>query len=175
MLVIGYDARGERETAVNGEHVLLIGPPGSGKTQGFLVPSIVTHPGPVLATSSKGDIALTTVARRRRVGRTLSFSPGAETVPGTTPVFWDPVRGCDNYDEALLRADARHSTAQEPTTPSGTPWPRACWPHSSMRPPSSDWAEAVGTGSWRCLAGSPQGIWTTRSPFWRQLTRDRPS
>lgn len=112
MLVVGYDTGGREVIAPNGEHALIIGPPGSGKTHGFLIPSMAVHPGPAVATSSKGDVAAGTVASRARIGRCLSFTPGVAAIPGTVPVVWDPVRRCEDYDEALLRAEAMVRTVQ---------------------------------------------------------------
>lgn len=109
-LVVGH--RGTQPiTAANGEHVLLIGPPASGKTAGFLVPSVLGHDGPVLVTSSKNDVVdLTTW--RGQCGRPLTFSMGANPAPGTIPVVWDPLDGCQSYDEAILRADAMVQTVK---------------------------------------------------------------
>jgi len=109
-LIVGH--RGAQPIEVpNGDHVLLIGPPASGKTAGFLVPSILGHRGPALVTSSKSDVAQLTRGRAN-LGRRLSFTVGQETVPDTIPVVWDPIDGCQNYDEAILRADAMVQTAR---------------------------------------------------------------
>lgn len=109
-LVVGH--RGTQPVVVqNGDHVLLIGPPASGKTAGFLVPSLLGHRGAAVVTSSKGDVAQLTRGRAN-LGRRLSFTVGKDVVPDTTPVVWDPLDGCQDYDEAILRADAMVQTTR---------------------------------------------------------------
>jgi len=95
----------------NGDHVLLIGPPASGKTSGFLIPSLLGHRGPALVTSSKSDVAQLSEGRAN-LGRRLSFTVGHDDVAGTIPVVWDPIEGCQDYDEAILRADAMVQTTR---------------------------------------------------------------
>ncbi len=109
-LVVGHQGI-KPVTVPNGDHVLLIGPPASGKTAGFLVPSVLQHDGPVLVTSSKSDVVRLTQRRQRR-GNLHVFTAGAVAVPGATPVWWNPLDGCDVLEEAILRADAMVQTVK---------------------------------------------------------------
>lgn len=112
MIVVGYDGSGQPVRAPGSEHALIIGPPGSGKTQGFLVPSLVGHSGPAVVTSSKTDVAAFSIENRARLGHVWCFTPGTAPIAGTTQVVWDPVRRCEDFDEALLRSDAMVRTVQ---------------------------------------------------------------
>ncbi len=91
------------------EHAaLVIGPPRSGKTIGVVVPTVVTAPGPVVATSTKPDVIARTLPPRATLGRCWYFDPSATTTPppATTPVRWSPLAGCQHWDTAVARAHA---------------------------------------------------------------------
>lgn len=71
---------GRRLVAAEARHsVLVIGPTQSGKTSGLAVPAALEWPGPVVATSVKGDLAAATLPYRRRLGRCWVFDPTAGT------------------------------------------------------------------------------------------------
>ena len=112
-VVVGHTSAGEPIVRPNGEHVVIIGPPGSGKTSGFLVPSVVSHEGPVVVTSSRDDvIQLAAGPRTSGGGRIFVFALGMPQRRGTTAVSWDPTQGCEDYGRALLRAEAMVQTAE---------------------------------------------------------------
>ncbi|ARU45888.2 type IV secretory system conjugative DNA transfer family protein [Corynebacterium silvaticum] len=65
--------------------VMVVGPPGSGKTTRVLAPAILTAPGPVLSTSVKSDLAQMTTAPRALIGRVSVIDPaGVSTAVAQT-------------------------------------------------------------------------------------------
>ena len=49
------------------DHLLVIGPPRSGKTSRILTPTVACHPGPVIAVSTRPDLLADSVAARRTI------------------------------------------------------------------------------------------------------------
>ncbi|MDQ2726810.1 MAG: type IV secretory system conjugative DNA transfer family protein [Actinomycetota bacterium] len=93
--------------------VLVIGPPRSGKTTGVVIPTIITAPAAVVATSTKPDIVSPTLPWRAGRGTCWYFDPSGTTTPppGTTPARWSPIAGCEHWDTALARAHALTTAA----------------------------------------------------------------
>ncbi len=86
------------------EHaVLVLGPPRSGKTSGFVVPNLLAAAGPVVSTSTKPDVMAATAGVRRDVGRCLLFDPSGTVPcpPSVSPVRWSPVQAAATWDGAL--------------------------------------------------------------------------
>jgi type IV secretion system protein VirD4 len=87
-LVVGRD--GASLIAVEERHSLLVfGPTQSGKTTGLAIPAILEWPGPVVATSMKGDLVDHTIGWRTRLGEVHVFDPSASTrhrAAGWTPL-----------------------------------------------------------------------------------------
>ncbi|MFF5794589.1 type IV secretory system conjugative DNA transfer family protein [Paeniglutamicibacter sp. NPDC012692] len=80
-------------------------PARAGKTLTIVAPGILGAPGPVLATSTKVDVLTHTAVPRLDVGRVSAFD--LEQITGWPhQVVWDPVRGCQDEDEALARGKA---------------------------------------------------------------------
>lgn len=81
---------------------IVIAPTRSGKTSGLMVPAIIAHAGPVIATSVKGDL-LATAAYRQTVGEVRVFDPtGATGWPGSG---WSPVAASSTWLGARRTAD----------------------------------------------------------------------
>ncbi|MHB8245955.1 MAG: type IV secretory system conjugative DNA transfer family protein [Acidimicrobiales bacterium] len=102
--------------------LLVIGPPRSGKTSAVVVPNLVSACGPVIATSTKPDLLLTTAPSRNRVGECMLFDPSGSvpTPAGVRRVAWSPLSGSKEWDGAMLmaatmvlavRPDSGHSEA----------------------------------------------------------------
>lgn len=108
MIVVGHDPRTGSPIVVGDEqHVLVQGPPRSGKTTGFLVPSVLTHRGPVLVASSKPDIFQATVRHRLEDGPVWLFTlvpTRVDPQSGIRLAAWSPLPGCEEWDRALERA-----------------------------------------------------------------------
>ena len=99
--------------------VLLLGPPRSGKTSGVIIPTIIAHTGPVVATSTKPDVLAATSRARGRVGRVWVFDPaGTSTTAGVggLGLRWSPVTASASWDDALLLARAMTSGVGAGTT-----------------------------------------------------------
>ena len=96
------------------EHLLVVGPPRSGKTTRLLAFSVLAHPGPVVVTSTKPDVLALTSWAREQKGRIWLWDPsGATAVPeGVEELRWSPVVGCQDFDEAVARAYALSSAAR---------------------------------------------------------------
>lgn len=96
------------------QHVLVLGPPRSGKTSRLLVPSVVRHRGPAVVTSTKPDVLQSTLAARSRLGRCWYWDPSGTslTPPGSEPLGWSPVSDCETWDHAVARAHALASAAR---------------------------------------------------------------
>ena len=88
--------------------VLLLGPPRSGKTSGVIIPAVLAHHGPAVATSTKPDVARATARTRARDGRVWMFDPtGASSPPaGLEQLRWSPVTSALTWDGAVLIARA---------------------------------------------------------------------
>jgi type IV secretory pathway TraG/TraD family ATPase VirD4 len=100
-LVIGR--AGRRRVAVESRHSLLVlGPTQSGKTTGLAIPTILEWPGPVLATSVKGDLVDDTIGWRSHLGDVHVFDPGRVT--RHRPSGWSPLAGCATWDRATRSA-----------------------------------------------------------------------
>jgi type IV secretion system protein VirD4 len=93
--------------------VLLLGPPRSGKTSAVIVPAIISHTGPVVATSTKPDVANATVPARGRFGRLWVFDPTGNLHAGekATDLRWSPVPASASWEGALLMARSMTSAA----------------------------------------------------------------
>ncbi|CCH29297.1 TraM recognition domain-containing protein [Actinosynnema sp. NPDC047251] len=74
-----------------------------GKTNRRIIPRVLDAPGPVVTTSTKGDVLAATVGIREQLGHVHVFDP--ENVTGwPEPMRWNPVTGCHDPDEAIRRA-----------------------------------------------------------------------
>jgi type IV secretion system protein VirD4 len=83
-------------------NLLVLGPPRSAKTVGCLVPSILSHPGPVVSTSTKDDVFRATAIVRARMGRLWHYNPdGGETLPGCIPLRWSPIPPSKDWSMAI--------------------------------------------------------------------------
>ncbi|NNN18484.1 MAG: type IV secretory system conjugative DNA transfer family protein [Acidimicrobiaceae bacterium] len=84
-------------------HLLVLGPPRSGKTRSIVIPNIVLAPGPVIATSTKTDLLEATCDSRLSKGRVLVFDPsGSVALPDLAErVYWSPINPRGTFSDAL--------------------------------------------------------------------------
>ncbi|MCZ4516901.1 TraM recognition domain-containing protein [Rhodococcus ruber] len=85
--------------------VLVEGPTGSGKTWRMFYKAVVEAIGPVVATSTRGDLLRATWAERAAVGRVEVFDPDGLTVY-PNKMQWSILDGCDDPEVAMRRAAA---------------------------------------------------------------------
>ncbi|HEV2791707.1 MAG TPA: type IV secretory system conjugative DNA transfer family protein [Solirubrobacterales bacterium] len=109
-LVLGR--QGRRLIATVGQaSVAVIGPSRiSYKTTGFTIPAVLEWDGPVIATSTKSDLLLATIARRRELGRVMVFDPTGATGMGN--VNATPLSGCGSWHGAMQVAHRLSSSAR---------------------------------------------------------------
>jgi type IV secretion system protein VirD4 len=81
---------------------IVIAPTRSGKTSGLMIPAILEHQGPVIATSVKGDL-LATAAHRQTIGEVRVFDPTGAT--GWPASGWSPVAASRTWLGARRTAD----------------------------------------------------------------------
>ena len=86
--------------------MLVIGPPGCGKTFRLLVPALLDHPGPAIVTSTKVDIYEATAKARQARGRPVWVLDPEDMAPAGGQVRWSVVRGCEDTRTAERRAAA---------------------------------------------------------------------
>ncbi len=81
------------------DHILVLGPTGTGKSSGYAIPAILEWPGPVVVTDPKGELVAMTLAHRRRLGPAAVFAPLMRPTDR-----WNPVDGIGAADDALRTA-----------------------------------------------------------------------
>jgi len=90
------------------DSILVVGPPGSGKTSSIVVPAAVESPGAVVTTSTRDEVMrLTSPWRGDRP--MWAFCPLDRDVvlpPGVQLARWSPLVGCEDPQIAILRATA---------------------------------------------------------------------
>ncbi|OBJ73867.1 type IV secretory system conjugative DNA transfer family protein [Mycobacterium sp. 1274756.6] len=104
---------------------LVIGPPGTGKTQGVIAPSVATAPGPVVSTSIKWDVLAATAAVRRERGTVWAFDPGGgeDDLPeGVKRVHWSPLDSVFDWESALIVAARLRQALPDAHDPGGAHW-----------------------------------------------------
>ena len=100
---LGRTTFGRKVYARFREQMLILGPPGSCKT-GFLGDEVIIQPGPALVAESRDDLYQATAGYRAQLGPVHVFNPlGVGDIPST--FRWNIVAGCEDPDEALLRAE----------------------------------------------------------------------
>ncbi|HEY8083325.1 MAG TPA: type IV secretory system conjugative DNA transfer family protein [Solirubrobacterales bacterium] len=91
--------------------VVVVGPSTiSLKTTGFTIPATLEWDGPVVVTSVKSDLLLTTIERRRELGKTMVFDPTGAT--GIESVKATPLSGCGSWRGAMRVAHWLASSAR---------------------------------------------------------------
>jgi type IV secretion system protein VirD4 len=94
-LIVGK--QGGRLVAVEARHSLLVlGPTQSGKTTGLAVPAILEWPGPVVATSTKGDLVDDTIGWRQGLGNVQVYDPAGATSYARSG--WSPLARCMTWE-----------------------------------------------------------------------------
>ncbi|MGA2872747.1 MAG: type IV secretory system conjugative DNA transfer family protein [Candidatus Dormibacteria bacterium] len=78
------------------EHLLVLGPTGSGKSSALAIPAILEWPGPVVVTDPKGELVRTTLPHRLRIGQAAVFAPLMEPTSK-----WNPVASIQSSEDAL--------------------------------------------------------------------------
>ena len=81
------------------DHILVLGPTGTGKSSAYAIPAILEWPGPVVVTDPKGELVAMTLAYRRRLGPVAVFAPLMRPTDR-----WNPVDGIAAADDALRTA-----------------------------------------------------------------------
>jgi type IV secretion system protein VirD4 len=113
-LVIGTGGNGNFYTTHARRNLLILGPPRSEKTAGVLTPAILSHPGPVVSTSTKADVLRATGLVRARLGRVWHYSPdGAETPPGCVELRWSPIPPSARWSSAIALGKAMADISEQ--------------------------------------------------------------
>ncbi|WP_276939986.1 type IV secretory system conjugative DNA transfer family protein [Ferrimicrobium acidiphilum] len=107
MFYLGRQAGGAPFFTSDRSHLLVLGPPRSGKTSSLVIPNARLFPGAVVVTSTKNDILDAILVRRREVGTVWVFDPSGEfPLPdGVCRASWSPVAASVNLEEAVLVAE----------------------------------------------------------------------
>jgi hypothetical protein len=118
---IGWDESGNYLGARPRGGMLVIGPPGSGKSSGVIIPSILVAPGAVVSSSIKTDTMADTAAHRALVGTCWHFDPGADQQPspGVEQVRWSPLVSVRGWDDARRIASRMAEPMRHPGGRSG--------------------------------------------------------
>jgi type IV secretory pathway TraG/TraD family ATPase VirD4 len=99
---------------------LLIAPPRSGKSSGYVIPWLLDHRGPALVSSTKRDVYDATVAYRRSLGRVWVYDPF-----GPKTCSFSPLTNSTTWEGALRTAGALASAAHsEPASSAAEFWDR---------------------------------------------------
>lgn len=123
---LGFDDHtGERRwTNDLRDSLAIIGPPGYGKTSGLLIPSLLTWDGPVISTSTRGDLLRAAGDQRQRLaapgGRVYVYDP-FNSEPDLQTMGWTPHAGCLDASVAWRRADLLTETSTQ-GMPGSTHW-----------------------------------------------------
>ncbi len=112
-LYVGQGWRGP-VLAGDGQAVLVLGPPRSGKTSALVVPNVVVAPGAVVVTSTKPDVLDATVRERARLGTCWLFDPTGTVMapPGVRVARWSPVAAGGRWEDALVLTRAVSRSAR---------------------------------------------------------------
>jgi type IV secretion system protein VirD4 len=103
-LALGVDsATGAQLFARSEDYVLALGVPRVGKGEGFVIPGVLRHQGPAVVTATRHDTYMDTAGARAAGGRVHVFDP-QDLVPGAEKLRWNPVKGCEVPQVAILRA-----------------------------------------------------------------------
>jgi type IV secretion system protein VirD4 len=103
-LALGVDvATGAALFAKSEDYVLAIGVPRVGKGEGFVIPAVLRHRGPAVVTATRHDTYMDTASARAKSGPVFVFDPQG-LVPGAQKLRWNPVKGCELPQTAILRA-----------------------------------------------------------------------
>ncbi len=103
-LALGVDvATGARLFAKSEDYILAVGVPRVGKGEGFVIPAVLRHKGPAVVTATRHDTYMDTAAVRAKVGPVYVFDPQG-LVPSAEKLRWNPVKGCETPQTAILRA-----------------------------------------------------------------------
>jgi type IV secretion system protein VirD4 len=81
------------------DHLLVLGPTGSGKSSGLAIPAILEWRGAVVVTDPKGELVRATLAARRQLGQAAVFAPLMEPSD-----CWNPVGSIVSAEDALRTA-----------------------------------------------------------------------
>lgn len=93
-------------SAAEGTTGIVVGPTGSGKSQSIVIPVILRHQGPLLATSTKDELARLGFWASLDRGTVQVLDPAGVTEHGTDTNVrscvraWTPLQGCETFDEA---------------------------------------------------------------------------
>ncbi|KXF55389.1 hypothetical protein AXA44_37920 [Rhodococcus sp. SC4] len=103
---VGWDNEGRYIGANSRGAMLVIGPPGSGKSSAELIPSILVAPGATVSSTIKLDLLQATAYARAAVGRVFHFDPGGgeQTPPGVIQARWSPLVSIRTWDDARMIA-----------------------------------------------------------------------
>ena len=103
-LALGIDvATGARLFAKSEDYILAVGVPRVGKGEGFVIPAVLRHKGPAVVTATRHDTYMDTASVRAKVGPVYVFDPQG-LVPDAEKLRWNPVKGCEVPQTAILRA-----------------------------------------------------------------------
>jgi type IV secretion system protein VirD4 len=113
-LVIGTLGDGNLYMTQPRRNLLILGPPRSEKTAGVLTPAILSHPGPVVSTSTKADVLRATGLVRARLGRVWHYGPdGGETPPGCLELRWSPIPPSAKWSSAIALGKAMADISEQ--------------------------------------------------------------
>ncbi|MEN4466796.1 TraM recognition domain-containing protein [Mycolicibacterium conceptionense] len=109
-----YNGKGHPERVTGAPHLAISAPTRTGKTRRLLAPAAVLHPGPLVAVSSKEDLA-ELVLTRRCFGPTgvIDLRPEKTLVwpQGVTQMVTDPTMSITSATEALTVAETMLATS----------------------------------------------------------------
>lgn len=92
----------------SGEHLLALGPTGSGKTSALAIPALLEWPGPVVVTDPKGELVQATAPFRSSLGEVAVFAPLMEP-----SACWNPIAAIRSSEDSLRVATFMMGRAPE--------------------------------------------------------------
>lgn len=103
-LAIGVDVKtGTALFAKSEDYILAVGVPRVGKGEGFVIPAVLRHKGPAVVTATRHDTYMDTASVRAKAGPLYLFDP-QDLLPEAEKLHWNPVKGCEVPQKAILRA-----------------------------------------------------------------------